>query len=70
MKESARLQYDAINKRINSLEKELESLNEIRREIINRNDLNKPKEWPSDDRIDIIGSNGNDGLIYNERLKQ
>jgi hypothetical protein len=25
----------------------------------------RPKEWPSDDRIDIVGTNGNDGLHYN-----
>ncbi len=25
----------------------------------------RPQQWPSDDRIDVIGVNGNDGLHYN-----
>lgn len=29
----------------------------------------KEQDWPTDNRIDVIGQNGNDGLHYNEAVK-
>jgi hypothetical protein len=47
------------------LEEELRKVREARREVINRLNLNKNQiDWCSEERIDIIGQNGNEGLHY------
>ncbi len=50
-----------IDNHILDLEKQLDKANKHRRALINNNDMNK---WPSDERIDTIGQNGNTGEHY------
>jgi hypothetical protein len=51
----------AVDNKILNLEKQLDKLNKHRRALINNNNLNK---WPGDNRIDVIGQNGNTGEHY------
>jgi hypothetical protein len=50
-----------IDNKILDLEKQLDRANRHRRALINNNNLNK---WPDDNRIDVIGQNGNTGEHY------
>lgn len=57
---------EGLNIREQELEKEIKKVREARREVINRLSLNKQKQWTNKDeeRMDIIGQNGNEGLHY------
>ena len=59
---------EGLNIREKELETELKKVREARREVINRMNLNKTKEWTDKDeaRMDIIGQNGNEGLHYEQ----
>jgi len=50
-----------VDNEILTLEKQLDKLNKHRRALINNNNMNK---WPSDERINNIGQNGNTGEHY------
>ncbi len=50
-----------IDNEILELEKKLDKANKHRRALINNNNMNK---WPSDERINNIGQNGNTGEHY------
>ena len=51
----------AVDNQITALEKQIDKLNKQRRALINNNNLNK---WPRDNRIEVIGQNGNTGEHY------
>jgi len=54
-------QLSIVDNEIESLEKKLDEAQRKRRAIINNNNINK---WPTDERIDTIGQNGNTGEHY------
>ncbi len=54
-------QLSIVDNEIESLEKKLDEARRKRRAIINNNNINK---WPTDERIDAIGQNGNTGEHY------
>ena len=45
-------------------EKQYEQARLNLRAFINNNNLNKKNQWPPEDRIDVIGQNGNNGEHY------
>ena len=54
-------QLAEVDKKIAEKTKQLDKLYEDRRAVINNNYLN---DWPDDQRIDVIGQNGNTGEHY------